>query len=194
METFGEQALIVRPGLIVGPHDPTDRFTYWVERIAKGGEVLIPDVPKDLTQFIDVRDLSSWIIQMVERKNAGVYQVTGPQEPLSLKQFFQTCKSTLNPEVSYIPASKSFLLNQKVAEWVELPLWISSEGMDGFLKINIDKALKANLRFRSLEETVRDTYQWTLTRPKDLVRKAGLTEDREQELIVKWKERKGSKV
>jgi 2'-hydroxyisoflavone reductase len=194
MDTFENQALIIRPGLIVGPHDPTDRFTYWVERIAKGGEVLIPDVPEDVTQFIDVRDLSSWIIQMIERKNDGVYNVTGPQEPLPFKQFFQSCKRTLNPEASYIPASESFLTGQEVAEWVELPLWISSKNMDGFLRINIDKALKTGLTFRSLEETLRDTYQWALTRPKELVRKAGLKEEREQELILKWKELKESRV
>ncbi|SEN05794.1 2'-hydroxyisoflavone reductase [Mesobacillus persicus] len=194
VKAFGDQALIIRPGLIVGPHDPTDRFTYWVERIAKGGEVLIPDVLEDVTQFIDVRDLSSWIIQLVEKKSAGIYNVTGPQEPLSFKQFFDESKKTLNPHVSYVPATKSFLIGEEVAEWVELPLWISSKEMDGFLKINIDKALETGLTFRGLEETLRDTYQWSVTRPKDLVRRAGLKEERERELILKWKEQQGSKV
>ncbi|WP_335869001.1 NAD-dependent epimerase/dehydratase family protein [Bacillus sp. 2205SS5-2] len=187
LKKFDQKALIIRPGLIVGPFDPTDRFTYWVDRIAKGGDVLIPNEVDAPAQFIDVRDLATWILSMVEKKQQGLFNATGPDYPLTLGEFLSACQNVLNPNTRFIPVSESFLISQKVGEWMELPLWIQKkEEMRGFSQINCEKALKSGLSFRPLAETIKDTYDWSETRTKDIEKRAGMNENREQDLLKKW--------
>ncbi len=183
-DVFGARALIVRPGLIVGPHDPTDRFTYWPVRIARGGDVLAPDRPELLTQIIDVRDLSDFIIKAIEEKASGVFNTTGPDYPLSFGKLLETCKQVSKSNASFRWASPEFLAQHNVAPWSDLPAWLPEVGEDaGFAHVNVSKAIAAGLTFRPLTETVRDTLDWAATRPPEHEWRAGLKPEREQELL-----------
>jgi 2'-hydroxyisoflavone reductase len=183
-DVFGINSLIVRPGLIVGPHDPTDRFTYWPVRVARGGEVLAPDRPDVLTQVIDVRDLSDFIIGLVEQNVSGVFNATGPEYPLSFGRLLDVCKLVSNSDAKFKWAPLDFLNQHRVAPWSDLPAWLPDTGEDaGFARVDISKAVNAGLKFLSLEETVRDTLQWAGTRAADHQWRAGLDEKREKELL-----------
>jgi 2'-hydroxyisoflavone reductase len=181
---FKEKALIIRPGLIVGPHDYTDRFTYWPDRSARGGEILIPDLKDPTVRFIDARDLADWIVRMIENKENGVYQAAGGT--YNFNEFISKC---LNPQnhASIVPVSESFLIEEGVGEWDELPLWISSEEDRGLDYADDSKAINKGLVHRPVEETIQDTASWSINRglqPEHW--KAGLHPDREKELLKKW--------
>ncbi len=176
------RVLIVRPGLIVGPHDPTDRFTYWPVRIAEGGEVLAPSDPQQPVEFIDVRDLAKWTILMVEARATGIYNATGPDYPLTMQDFLSNCKNTTQSDAKFRWSSEEFLSKHEVTPFMGLPLWLPKESTSLML-INIQKALREGLTFRPLEETIRDTLAWHETRPAGLVLKAGLTSEREKVLL-----------
>lgn len=183
-DVFGIRSLIVRPGLIVGPHDPTDRFTYWPVRIARGGEVLAPDRPDVLTQVIDVRDLAKFIIDLIEQNVSGVFNATGPDHDLSLGRLFDTCKLIGNSDAKFKWAPLDFLNQNNVAPWSDMPVWLPDTGEDaGFACVDVSKALRAGLKFLSLEETVHDTLEWANSRPADHEWKAGLKPEREKELL-----------
>jgi 2'-hydroxyisoflavone reductase len=183
-DVFGIRSLIVRPGLIVGPHDPTDRFTYWPVRIARGGEVLAPDRPDVLTQVIDVRDLAKFIIDLIEQNVSGVFNATGPDHDLSLGRLFDTCKLIGNSDAKFKWAPLDFLNQNNVAPWSDMPVWLPDTGEDaGFARVDVSKALRAGLKFLSLEETVHDTLEWANSRPADHEWKAGLKPEREKELL-----------
>src|SRR5215212_113577 len=185
-DTFGrERTLIVRPGLIVGPHDPTDRFTYWTVRVASGGDVLTPQKPEATIQIIDVRDLSAFIIKLVEENAAGIYNATGPDYELTLVRLLETSKQVSGSEANLRWASLEFLNQNKVEAWSDMPTWIpdDADGL-GFARIDVSKATEAGLKFRPLEETVRDTLAWAKTRPADHEWRAGLKAEREQELLA----------
>jgi 2'-hydroxyisoflavone reductase len=188
-EIYGERALIVRPGLIVGPHDPTDRFTYWPVRVARGGDVLAPQKPEATTQIIDVRDLSDFIIKLIEENASGVYNATGPEYELTMGKLLEVSKQVSGSDANFHWASVEFLNQNKVEAWSDLPAWIpdDEEGV-GFARIDISKAIQAGLTFRPLEETVRDTLEWAGTRPADHEWKAGLTAEREAEVLTALKE------
>jgi 2'-hydroxyisoflavone reductase len=188
-EIYGERALIVRPGLIVGPHDPTDRFTYWPVRVARGGDVLAPQKPEASTQIIDVRDLSDFIIKLIEENASGVYNATGPEYELTIGKLLEVSKQVSGSDANFNWASVEFLNQNKVDAWSDLPAWIpdDEEGV-GFARIDISKAIRAGLTFRPLEETVRDTLEWARTRPADHEWKAGLTAEREAEVLTALKE------
>jgi 2'-hydroxyisoflavone reductase len=189
-ETFGgERALIIRPGLIVGPHDPTDRFTYWPVRVARGGDVLAPQKPEALTQIIDVRDLSDFIIKLIEDNASGVYNATGPDYELTLGNLLQVSKQISGSDANFRWASVDFLNQNKVEAWSDMPAWIPDTEEDtGFARVDISKAIQAGLRFRPLEETLRDTLEWAKTRPADHEWKAGLTAEREAEVLAALKD------
>ncbi|MCA1030350.1 SDR family oxidoreductase [Bacillus timonensis] len=184
---FKENNLIIRPGLIVGPDDYTGRFTYWPRRIARGGKVLSPGNPEALLQFIDVRDLAKFVLHLIEEEKTGTYNATGPKEPLTFKSFLENCKETLNPHAELIWADVSFLKEQEITPWTELPLFVPpSEKMVGFLAFNITKALKDGLTFRKLSETIKDTYEWDHNRNvKDNEMKAGLDSNKENLALEK---------
>lgn len=183
-EIYGERALIVRPGLVVGPQDPTDRFTYWPVRVSRGGEVLAPERPQAPVQFIDARDLAEFIIQLTEGHASGIYNATGPDYELTIGRLLEVCKQVNGSDATFRWASLEFLNQNNVQPWSDLPVWIPAEGeTEGFTRFDISRAIGAGLKFRPLEETVRDTLAWARTRPADHEWRAGLKPEREQELL-----------
>jgi 2'-hydroxyisoflavone reductase len=184
LDLYGERALIVRPGLIVGPHDPTDRFTYWPVRVARGGEVLAPDRAEAPTQIIDVRDLADFTIKLIEEEASGIYNAMGPNYVLTMGKLLETCKQVSGSDAEFKWASVEFLNEHNVAPWSDLPAWIpDDEEHQGFARMDVSKAINAGLKFRPLEDTVRDTLEWANTRPADHEWHAGLKSEREQELL-----------
>jgi len=181
-DVFGIGSLIIRPGLIVGPHDPTERFTYWPVRIARGGDVLVPDRPDVPTQIIDVRDLADFIIHLIEQNISGVFNATS--EPISLEALFQTCKLVSGSDARFKWASTEFLEEHNVAPWSDMPAWIPEDGEDaGVSRTNVSKAINAGLKFSSLFETIKDILIWASYLPDDYELKAGLKPEREKELL-----------
>jgi 2'-hydroxyisoflavone reductase len=114
------RVLNIRPSLIVGSHDPTDRFTYWPTRIAQGREIIAPGNGEQKVQFIDVRDLAEWIVRMVEGRKTGTYNATGPKDPLTMESLLEECKVTLNSDAKITWVSEDFLEQQKVQAWMDL--------------------------------------------------------------------------
>jgi 2'-hydroxyisoflavone reductase len=181
------RVLIVRPGLIVGPHDPTDRFTYWPTRFDRGGEVLAPQPADAPVQVIDVRDLAGWTVKMVERGETGIYNATGPAQQLTMGDVMESCLRAAgeNAFLTWLPPD--FLNEKKVTPWIDLPLWLPGEETAGVMAVNIDKAIGAGLTFRPLSETIRDTLSWAKGRPDDHEWRAGLTPEKEDELLDAWR-------
>jgi len=187
-EAMPGRTLVVRPGLIVGPHDPTDRFTYWPHRVARGGDTLAPGRPDQPVQFIDARDLAAWTLRMVEARHTGIYNATGPADPLTMGGLLDVCNRELGGTARFVWVDEPFLLREEVGPWIELPLWIPDEmDMRGQSAIDCRKAIAAGLTLRPLAETVRDTLAWDATRPADTARAAGLRPEREAELLDKWR-------
>jgi 2'-hydroxyisoflavone reductase len=185
-EILGINSLIIRPGLIVGPHDPTDRFTYWVKRVAQGGEILAPEKPEAVTQIIDVRDLADFILTLIESDVSGVFNATGPTTPLSFGLLLDTCKLISGSDAKFKWASLDFINQNNIAPWSDLPAWIPDTVEDaGFSRVDISKAVNAGLKFSALENTIRDTLTWVNELPKDYEMKAGLKPEREKELLEK---------
>ena len=176
-EVFGDRHATVRPGLIVGAHDPTGRFTYWPHRVARGGEVIAPAPPERRVQFVDVRDLGDWFVDLSERAAGGTYNATRPG--VSWRELLETCRDVSGSDASFRWVPDSLLQEHEVGEWMELPLWISDPGSLGMLDADVSRALAAGLTFRPLEETITDTLE--LAEPVDGV---GLTAEREAELLA----------
>jgi 2'-hydroxyisoflavone reductase len=188
---FPGKTLIIRPGLIVGPRDETDRFTYWPVRIERGGEVLAPGTPTDPVQFIDARDLAEWTIRMVENRETGTYNATGPAKPLAIGEMLDQIKGALNSDATFTWVPADFLEKQKVEAWSDMPVWTGDES--GMARTHIDRALAKGLTFRPLAETARDTLAWFKSQPQDRQSKlrAGLTPDREAEVLAQWRKQLG---
>jgi len=186
-EVMGEErALHIRAGLIVGPYDLSDRFTYWPYRLAKGGDVLAPGSPDAPVQIIDVRDLAEWIIRAVEAGLSGPYNATGPDYRLSMGQVLDTCRTVSGSDANLIWVSDEFLQENEVGAYVEMPLWVpAGEEYAGFDTVNCQKAIGDGLVFRPLADTVRDTLAWLQTRPSDYQWRGGLKPERETELLQK---------
>ena len=193
---FPGRALQVRAGLIVGPFDPSDRFTYWPWRVSRGGSVLAPGKPATPVQFVDVRDLAEWIIRMVEQSRAGVYNATGPEKSMTMGALLEACRAVSKGQTELVWVEEGFLLQAGVAPWSELPLWIPESDPDsaGFSAFDSSKAITAGLSFRSVAATVRDTLAWAATRPSDWQWRAGLDPDRETELLSRWQGRSDNMV
>ncbi len=187
---FPGKTLILRPGLIVGPRDETDRFTYWPVRINRGGEVLAPGKPSDPVQFIDARDLAEWTIRMAENRETGIYNATGPAKPLELGQMLDEIKDALHSSATFTWLPADFLQQLKVEAWSDMPVWAGDEL--GLARTKIDRALAKGLTFRPLAETARDTLAWFKSLPQDRQSKlrAGLTPEREAEVLAAWKKQK----
>ena len=185
-DTFGgERALIVRPGLIVGPHDPTDRFTYWPVRAARGGDVLAPQKPEAAVQIIDVRDLSDFIIKLIQENASGIYNATGPNYELTIGRLLEVSKQVSGSDANFKWAGVEFLNQHKVEAWSDMPAWVpNDEENAGFARMDLSKAIAAGLKFRPLEETVRDTLAWAQRRPADHEWRAGLTAEREAQVLT----------
>jgi 2'-hydroxyisoflavone reductase len=186
---FPGKALIIRPGLIVGPHDETDRFTYWPVRVDRGGEVVAPGTPNDPVQFIDARDLAEWTIRMAENRETGIYNATGPAKLLRIGEMLDGIKSGLGSNATFTWLPYDFLKQNKVEGWSDMPVWAGDE-LD-LSRTKIDRALARGLTFRPLADTARDTLSWFKTLPQDRQSKmrAGLTNEREAEVLAAWKNR-----
>lgn len=187
-EVMPDRVLILRPGLIVGPDDYTDRFTYWPVRVARGGEVLAPGPPDRFIQFIDVRDLAEWTISMIERKATGAYNTHGVPNSLTMQGLLDECKTITGSDAQFTWATEEFLLQEKVAAWSELPLWLPEEAaphLKGFMFISPAKAIAAGLKLRPLSQTITDTLTWYETNRGDDL-KSGLDFYKERALLYKW--------
>lgn len=185
-----DRTLIVRPGLIVGPYDPTDRFTYWPHRVAQGGEVLAPGRAGRAVQFIDVRDLAEWTVGMIEKGKTGIYNADGSPGRVTMGDLLSACASESGSDATFTWVSEAFLLEQEVGMWMEMPLWVpeSQEEYTGFFAFDSRKAVAEGLAYRPLAETVRATLEWDATLPPERVLRAGITREREKALLAKWKE------
>ena len=183
---FPGKTLIIRPGLIVGPRDETDRFTYWPVRIDRGGKVLAPGTPSDPVQFIDARDLAEWTIRMAENRETGIYNATGPAEPLGIGEMLDGIKGALNSNTKFTWIPAGFLKQQKVEAWSDMPVWAGDEL--GLARTNISRAQAKGLTFHPLTETARDTLAWFKSQPQDRQSKmrAGMTPEREAEVLTAW--------
>ena len=173
----------IRSGLIVGPEDRSDRFTYWPVRVARGGEVLAPGTPEREVQFIDVRDLGAWCFDLGRRQRAGVFNAIGFDEPLGIGGLLEACRSATGSDASLTWVPDEFLLEREVRPYADLPLWLPA-GQRGH--IAVDRALAEGLRPRPIEDTIRDTLAWHRTRPEDHEWRAGMTAEREAELLAEW--------
>ena len=182
---FPGRTTIVRPGLIVGPTDPTDRFTYWPVRIDEGGEVLAPGNPNHAVQVIDQRDLTEWIVRLAENGTMGNFNATGPTGRMSIAEMLYGIRAVTAAPVSFTWVSESFLEEQKVAPWSDLPAWSPGEAL---MYVNVSRAVAAGLTFRPLAVTARDTIEWDKTRPaaERAKRAAGMSRTREKELLGTW--------
>jgi 2'-hydroxyisoflavone reductase len=191
---FPGKTLIIRPGLMVGPGDPTDRFTYWPVRIDRGGEVLAPGTPADPVQFVDARDVAQWTIRMIEQRAAGIYNATGPASPMGMGEMLAGISTALDSDAQFTWADAEFLRKRNVAAWSDMPVWIRPQGSSAAMpRTSIKKALAAGLTFRPLEETARDTLAWFKTLPEDrrTKLKAGLSPERERALLAEWHKSRG---
>src|SRR6478736_7607844 len=186
---FPGKTFIIRPGLIVGPRDETDRFTYWPVRIDRGGEVLAPGSPDDPVQIIDARDLAEWTIRMAENRETGIYNATGPAKPLGIGGMLDGIKAALKSGATFRWVTEDFLTQQKVQPWSDMPVWTGKES--GLARAKIDRALSKGLTFRPLSETARDTLAWFKSQPRDRqgTLRAGLTPEREAEVLNAWKKK-----
>ena len=176
-DVFGERAAVARPGLIVGAHDPTGRFTYWPHRVAAGGEVLAPAPPERQVQFVDVRDLGDWFVELLEHGTTGTYNATHPG--LSFEELLHTCREVSSSDATFIWVPDELLAEHEVGEWMELPLWLHDAGLSGMLDADVSLAVEAGLTFRPLADTVRDTLELA-----ERVDGVGLTPEREAELLA----------
>ena len=170
--------LVIRPGLIVGPGDSTDRFTYWPYRVAQGGEMLAPGDFKQQAQFVDARDLAAWTIHMVEQGKIGIYNATGPEYALAMGHFLDECKTVTGGDTHFTWVSDAFLTQHDV----DLPLYAPEEYV-GARAVNCSKAIHEGLTFRPVADTIRDTLAW---KGKDAELKVGLKPEQERELLQKW--------
>lgn len=182
-ESMPGKTLIIRPGLIVGPHDSTDRFTYWVHRFNKGGDILVPDIFGRQIQIIDVRDLAEWTISLIERKVTGIFNATGPAYKLTFGKFIETCQSVCNGAATFKKVPEKVLLEAGCEPWSDLPLWLPDElKYRGFLSVDCSRAIAAGLKFRPLADTIKDTLDWHKGRSSHKL-KAGLSVQKEQQIL-----------
>jgi nucleoside-diphosphate-sugar epimerase len=191
-EVFPGRSLLVRAGLIVGPHDPTNRFTYWVTRAADGGDVLAPGSPQAQVQFIDARDLAEWMLRSAEAGLDGAFNAVGPEPPVTMGELLETCVRVSGSDARLVWVDDAFLLEHEVGEWIELPLWVASPELAALHQADVHRALGAGLAFRPLEETIADTLEWSLSpgdqpeKPGVRIPPAGLDREREAALLADW--------
>ena len=173
---FGDRAVLVRPGLIVGPNDPTDRFTYWPRRVERGGPILAP--PDQPIQMVDVRDLAGWMVGLLESDRGGAFNATSPPGAITFDSMLQACGAR-----ELVRVTQEFLAEHGVEGWSDLPCWVAptDERFAAFQLIPVDRAVETGLTCRPLAETARDVPEWT--------GKAGLSPERERELLAAWERR-----
>ncbi|HEX7153623.1 MAG TPA: NAD-dependent epimerase/dehydratase family protein [Thermoanaerobaculia bacterium] len=193
LAAYGKRATIVRPGLIVGSGDNSDRFTYWPVRIARGGEVLAPGTPNDPVQIIDARDLGEWTIRLVENKTFGTFNAIGPASRMTMAEMLYGIRAITSVPVSFTWVPADFLEEQKVRPWADMPAWLPASGeYAGFGSRSNKKAIAAGLTFRPLADTAKDTLAFHESRPAERQKalRAGLPADREAAVLAAWKAKK----
>ncbi len=180
---------VVRPGLIIGPGDETDRFTYWPVRIHRGGEVLAPGDPSDPIQIIDVRDLTEWMIRMAETGHTGVFNGVGPATPRPLAELLYGIRAVTTAETTFTWVNYDFLTNIGIRPYSDMPVWMPpTEGRQGFARFDLSPEVAAGLTFRPLAVTARDTLEYHFSRPTERQAnfRAGITAEREAEVLAAW--------
>jgi 2'-hydroxyisoflavone reductase len=186
-EAVGDDAFICRAGLIVGPEDPTGRFTYWPARLARGGEVLAPGTPDDPDQFIDVRDLAQWIVHAAETGLTGTYDGIGPTR--SRAAWLAECAAALGSACTFTWVDRAFLEQHDIRRWAgprSLPLWLPLPDYAGFATRDTTPAREAGLTARAVSETARDTLDWLRASNGPVV---GLRDDEEKDVLAAWRVR-----
>ena len=179
----------IRPGLIVGPRDRTDRFTYWPARVAAGGEVLAPGSPKDDVQWIDVRDLAAFVLRTGEQRVAGVFNACSAPGQFSIGALLDSCRRVSGSDAKFTWADSAFLAGQQVAPWSDMPVWIPPEGEEIAAAMNsTQRAKAAGLQIRAVDDTVLATLEWHRQRPEKQRAKlrSGLTAEREAAVLAAW--------
>ena len=187
---FVDRANIVRPGLIIGPQDETDRFTYWPVRIHRGGEVLAPGDGSDTVQIIDVRDLTEWMIRMAETGHTGVYNGIGPATPRPMTELLYGIRAVTTAETTFTWVDTDFLIERGMRPYREMPVWRPPvAGFEGFARFDLTPEVEAGLTFRPLADTARDTLEFHFSRPpeRQASLRAGATPEQEAEVLAAWR-------
>jgi 2'-hydroxyisoflavone reductase len=182
LDAMPEHACILRPGLLVGPHDPTGRFTWWVQRVLRGGAVLCPGASSAPLQFIDARDAAAFMLQQAQAASRGVFNLTGPLAPLTMGAFFEQVRAALNPRATLHWIDEAALLAAGVEPWSELPLWVPADTA-GLHAVDTSRARSAGLQCRAIDETLRDTAAWVASGAAPAVASVGLSPEREAALL-----------
>ena len=190
-EVFGDAGTSIRAGLVVGRYDPTARFTYWVRRVARGGDVLAPEPRRAQVQWIDVRDLAEWMLDVAAHGIGGVFNATGPAEPVSMEGLLEGLRGATASDARLVWVGADFLRERGVTEWETLPLWIEDPSMRGVLQADVSRAVASGLTFRDLAETARDVLELAPERVGGVVSgfdlpQPGLTPERERALLDEW--------
>jgi 2'-hydroxyisoflavone reductase len=180
-EIYGDRSARVRAGLIAGPYDATDRFTYWPRRIALGGEVLGPGDPDAPVQFIDARDLAAWLVQLALQGPGGTFNATGPPQPLTFARLLGDMRKAIGSDAEVVWLEDQRVLDAGVQPWTELPLWLPGSEHAGIARADISRALEAGLTFRPVGETIVDTLAWDRSEPGD---RPTLAHDKDQEILA----------
>ncbi len=182
LESFGDAALIIRPGMIVGPHDPTDRFAYWPVRVSEGGRLLAPGPPDRAVQLVDVRDLAGWMLTLIERGTSGALNAAGPVERLTASGLLAACPGDAEPQW----VDDGFLVERGVVPWSELPFWLPEEGESAAIFAgDVSRSVASGLRFRPVAETCADTLEWFRGQNRAHP-DVWLSRAREAELLAEW--------
>jgi 2'-hydroxyisoflavone reductase len=194
-EVFPENSTVVRPGLIIGPGDNTDRFTYWPVRIHRGGEVMAPGDPNHFVQIIDVRDLTEWMVRLAENGEAGVFNGVGPATPRPMAELLYGIRGVTTAETIFTWVPQDFLSEQGIRPYSHMPVWMPpSPGREGFARFDLTPEVEAGLTFRPLAVTARETLDFHFSRPpeRQAELRAGIPAEREAEVLAAWHEANGS--
>jgi 2'-hydroxyisoflavone reductase len=186
---FPDGAIIVRPHLIVGAGDRSDRWTYWPVRIERGGEVMAPGAPSDPTQYIDCRDLAEFDIHLIEQRAIGTFSGVGPLSRLSMAELLYGMRAVVSNDISFTWVDADFLAEHEVAAWQHMTAWIPpADGMEGFGLFDNSRSVAAGLEYRSLADTTKATLDWWKTLPEERRARprAGLAAEREVEVLAAW--------
>ena len=181
----GEHALILRPGMIVGAYDYTGRFTYWCERVARGGDFLVVAPPARPVQFIDAADIARFAVDALEHDMYGVYNVVGPRDPITLSDLLTDCQTVAArrgmPQATPVWTDEQFLLDNGLTPWLDMPFWLPEKRWQGVLQISNTKAVRAGLQHRPSADTIAAVLDWAITTDKRTI--VGLSSDREAKLL-----------
>jgi len=191
---FPGRSTIFRPGLIIGPGDTTDRFTYWPVRIHRGGEVLSPGDPSDTVQIIDVRDLTEWMVRMAEDGHAGIFNGVGPATPRPMAELLYGIRAVTSAETTFTWVPEPFLTEQGIRPYSHMPVWMPpGPGREGFARFDLTPEVERGLTFRPLAVTAKETLDYHFARPQEEQEnlRAGVLPEREAEVLAAWHEANG---